>query len=63
MYFGYIKINGQISQIFINKSDEEILAVNQSVKQRLADMNVKIEWNNRYTEKSMFDLLEFLDVQ
>lgn len=63
MYFGYIKINGQISQIFINKSDEEILAVNQSVKQRLADMNVNIEWNNRYTEKSMFDLLEFLDVQ
>lgn len=59
MNFGYIKINGIISQIFLNKSDEDIRKTIMEIKSlNIGDIN--IEWNNFYTNKSLFDLETFM---
>lgn len=60
MKFGYIKINGTISQIFINKSDEQIQTTLEVLRRDLKDTSAVCEWDNKWTDKSMDDLIHFL---
>lgn len=60
MWIGYIKINGKVSQFFINKNDAEILLVLNQLKEKLKDQNVDFEWDNQFTNKSMNDIINFI---
>lgn len=60
MSFGYIEINGVISQVFVNKSDKEIQEKVSSIKPALSDLDVTIEWDNFYTDKTTRDIIEFV---
>jgi hypothetical protein len=62
MRIGYIKINDIVSQLFVNKEDTDIIAVVTELKITFEKMgqNVDIGWDNIYTDKAMYELLEFL---
>lgn len=62
MKIGYIKINGIISQIFINKDDSHIASIVKSLREKLQDMDVDVTWDNKLTDKTMDELLTFLNI-
>ncbi len=62
MNIGFIRINGTICQIFLSKKDEYIQDIAQKLKKQLIidqGLDVSIEWNNNYSEKSAEELIQF----
>lgn len=62
MTFGTIKINGSIAAIYINKTDVEVKEIFESMKLQFQNLNVDITWNNSCTDKSFYELEEFLGI-
>lgn len=60
MQFGYIKINGKISQIFTDKTDIDIQVKVNKLRSDLDELNIMVEWDNFRTNKSLDDLEEFM---
>jgi predicted GTPase len=60
MKFGYIKINGKISQIFINQSDEFIEEKVDKLKSEFQELDLIVEWDNFYSERHIWELEEFM---
>lgn len=63
MKIGYIKINGSVSQLFINKEDGEIEAKAEQLRNVLSDTTALVEWNNQWTDKAMYEIIEFLGIK
>lgn len=59
MKFGYIKINGRVSQIFINKDDDYISAKVKQLKTDFPDLGLSIEWDNFYSNHDLEEIVEF----
>ena len=64
MIFGYIKINNEISQVFINKTDKVIAEIVNKLEVQFEQpgMTVQVEWENVYTDKTMYELINFLKI-
>lgn len=64
MIFGYIKINNEISQVFINKTDKVIAEIVNKLEVQFeqSGLTVKVEWENIYTDKTMYELFNFLKI-
>lgn len=62
MKFGYITINGQIAQIFINQHDDYVQSKFVELRNKFTaeDICAFLDWNNFTSDKNMNDLLEFL---
>ena len=64
MIFGYIKINNEISQVFINKTDKVIAEIVNKLEVQFeqSGLTVQVEWENVYTDKTMYELINFLKI-
>ena len=64
MKIGYIKINGTIFKLFIDQSDKTIKDECEQIKKPFEDlgMAIDIEWENKWTDRGMCDLLKFLNL-
>ena len=64
MTIGYIKINGTVSKLFIDESDKVITDECEKIKKPFTDlgMSINIEWENKWTDKTLYDLLKFLNI-
>lgn len=60
MTFGYIKINGVISMIFLDKSDLFIQEKLDTLRTATNDMQLLIEWDNFYSDRRLYELEEFM---
>ena len=62
MKFGFIKVNNEIAQIFIDKDDDFILNVVNNIKNHFDSCNFHchVIWDNFYSEKTTFDLEKFM---
>lgn len=60
MTFGYIKINGVISMIFLDKEDSFIQAKLDTLRTATNDMQLVIEWDNFYSDRRLDELESFM---
>lgn len=62
MTIGYIKINGEVSGLYINKTDPQIKEIIAALKKNLEDqnLNVEINWDNIRLEKPFNEILKYI---
>ena len=65
MKFGYIKINGSVSQIFLDTPDKVIQERVSEIKNAIlkTGVSVDISWNQLYSEKTIDELIVFLEIR
>lgn len=63
MQFGYIKINGKIVKIFLNKADKDVQEECLMLRDQMKHLDVAVEWNNCSTNKNMDQVLAFMGIE